>query len=602
MSQPSSHRYPKSLASVIGGKRVLMVLLVVVLFSCLYLAGIRVSSLKPSEYGLKLSYEFLVAAVQPALSYEAGPPSADAPPFLIKVLTALWLTFQYALCSMSVALVIGFIGGFFSSSSWWPENPNRPLKIALRGFFLISRFVVTLGRSVHELIWALLILTALGTTPLAGIIAISIPYGCTLAKIFSEMIDEQAGIARETLSSIGAKPMQNWLFGCLPLAFTDMLSYTLYRFECALRSSAILGFVGIPTIGYHIVQAFEDFHLRELWTYLYALLAMIILSELWGKSIRARFNGQIAEKTNACKNPSLKQLKSQRPKSWWLRISGGIALTTTIFAWLNIPAARYPLSWQRRLSNLESFFQQIVPYPVQKSGDWADAWPWAKNLLAESGTEAMMMTLYIATAAAIMAGVGAVLSMLWASARLNRMQSFETYTGNSRTELLRRRLTRTASHFVLLIARSSPEYILAFLLLQIFGPTAWPLILGLAIHNFGLMGRLYSELVDNHPAEASKQSLLAGGNRVQTYFGAILPQVFNRYLLYFFYRWETCVRDSTVLGMLGILSLGFLITDAKTRLFYDNLMFFVLLGALLVFIGDMLSYWIRAKLRQLDHS
>ena len=81
---------------------------------------------------------------------------------------------------------------------------------------------------------------------------------------------------------------------------------------------------------------------------------------------------------------------------------------------------------------------------------------------------------------------------------------------------------------------------------------------------------------------------------------AVLPVVLPRCLLFFFYRWETCVREATVLGMLGIVSLGFWIQDARARNFYDEMVFFILLGAFLVIIGDMVSTLVRAYVRRIS--
>ena len=77
-----------------------------------------------------------------------------------------------------------------------------------------------------------------------------------------------------------------------------------------------------------------------------------------------------------------------------------------------------------------------------------------------------------------------------------------------------------------------------------------------------------------------------------------LPELLPRLLLYFFYRWETCVRESTVLGLLGIVSLGFWIDDARTRGQMDVLVYFVVLGVLIVVVGDVVSSLARELLRR----
>ena len=148
-----------------------------------------------------------------------------------------------------------------------------------------------------------------------------------------------------------------------------------------------------------------------------------------------------------------------------------------------------------------------------------------------------------------------------------------------------------------MIARAMPEFILAFLLLGVFGPTVWPLILALAIHNGGILLRLGAEVVDNLP-EGSRAVIHAqGGSKSSLVLASLLPESFNRLILFLFYRWESCIREATVLGMLGILSLGSLISDARALFYYDEMMLWVALGAALVFVGDLTSDWVRARLR-----
>ena len=143
-------------------------------------------------------------------------------------------------------------------------------------------------RSIHELLWALLFLIALGLTPIAAVIAIAIPFSGTFAKIFSEMIDEAPSDAADALSASGATPLRVYLFGLVPRALPDMLAYILYRFECALRASAVIGFFGIATLGFYIRNAFEDLNYPLVWTYLYALILMVILFDVWSGYARRR--------------------------------------------------------------------------------------------------------------------------------------------------------------------------------------------------------------------------------------------------------------------------------------------------------------------------
>jgi phosphonate transport system permease protein len=153
------------------------------------------------------------------------------------------------------------------------------------------RTVIALMRSVHELIWAVLFLAAMGMSNLAAVIAIAIPYGGTLAKIFSEMIDEVPRDAARALRAVGATGAQRFCFGLLPRALPDMTAHTFYRFECALRSSAILGFFGFPTLGLDIRQSFNSSNYGEVWTYLYVLLGTVVVFDWWSGAVRRRLLG-----------------------------------------------------------------------------------------------------------------------------------------------------------------------------------------------------------------------------------------------------------------------------------------------------------------------
>jgi phosphonate transport system permease protein len=148
---------------------------------------------------------------------------------------------------------------------------------------------------------------------------------------------------------------------------------------------------------------------------------------------------------------------------------------------------------------------------------------------------------------------------------------------------------------LLIFLRAIPEYMWAFLLLAMLGPSAWPAVLALAIHNSGILGKLGAETIENLDPRTLRVLREHGATRAQVAVAAILPLSLSRFLLYFFYRFETCVREATVLGMLGVASLGYWIQDSRTRQFYDEMLFFVALGAVIVLGADlvsMLARWI----------
>jgi len=258
--------------------------------------GLSPARLLPSPPGLRVAHQFFARALSPALDYEASFVPEGTPPLLYRAFAAARNTVIFAAAAMSLAVTLGLPLAFLASSAWWAGDPKGavgPVSRLLRRALLPAcygavRLWIALMRSVHELLWAVLFLAAFGLNHFSAVLAIVIPYSGTLAKVFSEMIDEVPRDAAEALRGSGASSLQVFLFGLLPRALPDMGAYAFYRFECALRSSAVLGFFGFPTLGYYVASSFENLHYGEVWIYLYTLLALVLIVELWSSALRRR--------------------------------------------------------------------------------------------------------------------------------------------------------------------------------------------------------------------------------------------------------------------------------------------------------------------------
>ncbi len=235
--------------------------------------------LVPGPGGLALAGEFFARAASPALAFEGSWTDGGRFGVLAQAGRAAVQTVVFAAAAVSLSVAAGLVLGFLGAGSWWPA----------RGFALLSvpvRAITALMRSVHELLWAVLLLAAFGTDPLVAVMAIAIPYTGTLAKVFAEMLDEAPRDAADALAAAGAGPLPAFAVGLLPRAAPDLIAYAFYRFECALRSAAVLGFFGFPTLGYYLAASFENLHYGEVWTYLYALFALVLAVDWWSGRLR----------------------------------------------------------------------------------------------------------------------------------------------------------------------------------------------------------------------------------------------------------------------------------------------------------------------------
>ena len=292
------------------------------------------------------------------------------------------------------------------------------------------------------------------------------------------------------------------------------------------------------------------------------------------------------------------ELRKSRQRSWFLRVSLLVAAGLAAWAWAVGDIYQSVLTPEQRRANLGRFLKKVTPAPVRESGDWSDFTPWALQMLGEGeGLRAIGSTFALATAAAALSGFFALLFLPAAARNLATPRPLGLAGGGGPLAkslcVVLNKLTRTLFVFT----RSLPEYILGFLLISVLGPDPWALVLALAIHNFGILGRLGAEVVENAPPEPARTVIAHGGGRLGAYLAALLPESFNRMVVYFFYRWETCVREATVLGMLGVVSLGYFISQAKAGRAFDEMLFYVLLGAVIVLAGDLLSAVVRRWLR-----
>ena len=276
-------------------------------------------------------------------------------------------------------------------------------------------------------------------------------------------------------------------------------------------------------------------------------------------------------------------------------------------SWLSGDIHVTDLASSRRIDNLRAFLRDdATPFPLRGKPVTLEALAgWVGGLFASRGLSGALRTLAISVLAINLAALGAALLAPLAARNFLNPRPFEP-PGRpdgtpTRSDLRRDRGARLLVGLVrafLVFLRAIPEYVWAFLLLAMLGPSAWPAVLALAIHNAGILGKLGAETVENLESPPLRSLAWLGARRTQIAVAAVAPLALTRFLLYFFYRFETCVREATVLGLLGVVSLGYWIQEARARHWYDEMLFFVALGAGIVLVGDLVSALARAYLRK----
>ncbi len=287
MAEINSQHFHSFKSPLLGKRRSLLLWITLITLICGALIGLKPDSLINGNF--KLASDFFKASLSPAIEYEN--PVTGAEPFLKTVFNSLIATLKFAILAMSVSIPLGAVLAFFSTTAWWPDNlSSKVYTMILRTLYITARLWIAFARSIHELIWGILFITAIGLSTEAAIIAVTIPFSGILAKIYAEIFEEHTKEVQNMFRSIGAGYFSSFVLGILPLAFPDLVSYTFYRLECAFRTAAVFGFVGIETIGYRIKLSSDEFHYHEVWTYLYVLFFTVAIIEWWGAKIREKLN------------------------------------------------------------------------------------------------------------------------------------------------------------------------------------------------------------------------------------------------------------------------------------------------------------------------
>ncbi len=430
------------------------------------------------------------------------------------------VTLAFAFCGLAAGCSAGFVMALFYR-------------------FGPVRWVAAFLRSIHELIWALLLMAVTGPTAATGVIAIGLAYSGIFAKVYAEILDEADPRPAEFLPP-GVGAISRFFYARLAVALPAVRSYTLYRLECAMRSSAVLGFIGLPTLGFQLDTFFKQGSYSAAAAVLIIYFALIATIRIW----------------------------VQRP----LVPVYLIASVAVLMAYGGPPIAG---------SSLINFItQDIVPVPL-RNGDfltaatWERLWSWVAALTADQAVPGAWATLIVGQITLALTGLIALASFPLIVPRLAG------------------KIGAVFGHIGLVVGRSTPEYMLAYLLLQIFGPSMLPALIALAIHNGAIIGHL----MGRHAAETVRTLRINAPGGANLYLYELLPRLYGQFLALCLYRWEIILRESAILGSLGIATLGFYIDSATAEIRLDRAMFLICVTAAITLAVDALSRSLRRRLK-----
>ena len=227
---------------------------------------------------LVVSGKFLASFFPPALGLD----------FLALVARDTWRTVAMATAGISLALLLALpltllttralsisaLSGRMARGPFWLRQGLKWLLIVLR--------------SIPELVWALVFVRVVGLGPTAGVLAIALTYGGMLGKVYGEILESGEAGATQALLRNGSGRLQAFAYGLLPQNAAELASYTVYRWECAVRSSVVVGFVGAGGLGQQLDSAMKMFNGGEVVTMLAVFVALVAAADAASAWLRGR--------------------------------------------------------------------------------------------------------------------------------------------------------------------------------------------------------------------------------------------------------------------------------------------------------------------------
>lgn len=400
--------------------------------------------------------------------------------------------------------------------------------------YYVARGILNVVRAIDTIVWGLIVIVWVGLGTFAGVIALTIHSIAALAKLFSEEIEHIDTGPVEAVTATGANLIQTIRYAIIPQIIPSFLSYSLLRWDINMRSATVIGFVAGGGIGFFVIETVRmggyQQYATALWVVAIVIVLVDYLSEKWRESI---LNDQ-----------PQKDDRGQRPLLRTLRTAFYVVLGLAAFVYCWNVAE---ISIKSMLNPGKNFGQLIYDFVS------IDLTP----KIVQAVFQQMLVTIFQAMLATTL---GAALAFPFS------ILAAKNLTGRSRLSVWIYYLTRGLLN--LLRSIEALLYVVIFIFWVGIGPFAG--MLALAVTSFALIGKLFSEAIENIDAGPIEAITATGAGRLQMITYAILPQIVPPFVSYLLYQWDINIRMATIIGFAGGGGIGLTLTTFFGSLQYHK--------------------------------
>lgn len=417
-------------------------------------------------------------------------------------------------------IALGLLSTIFSTILAIPLSffAARNITSRFRGGTLVyygMRTFFNIVRAVDTLIWGLIVVLWVGLGSFAGIIALTIHSVAALGKLFSEEVEHIDPGPIEALTSTGANLVQTIRYAVIPQIVPPFLGYTLLRWDINMRAATIVGMVAGGGIGYFVIETLRKSAYDQYAAALWAIAILVMIVDFVSAKWRERISGGTVQVTAAAPRPFYKSLRT------WFYIIVGAAVFLYFWQLSEIDLTQ--------LLNPAPTFLDLIRSFVSFNLD--------SDVLTDVGNQ-MLITVCQALLATTLGALLAIPFSFLAASNL---------TGRGRLSIWIYYLTR--SLFNILRSIEAILYVAIFFFWVGFGP--FPGMLALAVTTFGLIGKLFSEAIENIDSGPLEAINATGATRLQAITFGVLPQIVPPFVSYSIYQWDINIRMATIVGFAG---------------------------------------------------
>jgi len=179
-------------------------------------------------------------------------------------------TFAMAFAGTVIGIVLSVPLAWFASANMSPSP---------RILYPLVRLLLVVSRSIHEIIWAMLLVACLGFGPLAGVIVLVIDFIGFGSKLLAESIEAADMKPVEAIRATGGSPLKQMILGVFPQVAPVWVGIFVYGWDIVLRASFVLGIVGAGGVGAQLHGAVESLNYDRLGAILLIIIAIVVVSE-----------------------------------------------------------------------------------------------------------------------------------------------------------------------------------------------------------------------------------------------------------------------------------------------------------------------------------